>query len=122
MPPKVRDPHVVLVSMQRPLFAYADIARKLLKEGQPEIVLAGLGTAINNVVTISSILEAEGLVTVTNIETSRGDTTADMKRLKAPRLRVTVIKTHQFDEIFERMSQRRVDFRRAKAIEAQAQF
>jgi len=125
-----REPNVVLISMQRPFFAYVDIAAKLLKDelNSDGVILKALGTAINHAVNVAEILTQEGIARVTKIETGRGGGVGsegdaiESNRLKAPRIAIHIVKTEGFEELFEQMLTNRSDYRRTKAMEALVGF
>jgi len=87
----------VRVSSKKSKFLYVDLVKYLLNEGEAYVDVSGLAGAIADVVEIAEILKAQGIVSITQIETSR----SLEGRRSLDRLRVRAVKTADFQKIFD---------------------
>ena len=100
---------------KQPIRFYVNLAKKMLKNGEPDVELSGLGNAINTVVTCVEILKNALLVDVKKIETSSVQM-GNTKRLK-PKLRVFVVKSKGFDAIIAQQEKDRAEKQAAAAAQ-----
>ena len=96
----------VQVGRGRSKYVYADLTKHLLANGQPEVEVTALGGIISDAVAVVEMLKNQGLVTVTKIETSRGEGT-NARSANTDKIAIWVKKTAAFDAEYERqMSER----------------
>jgi len=91
---------------KQPIRFYVNLAKKMLKNGESEVELSGLGNAINTVVTCVEILKNAKLVEVKKIETNSVQVGNNARRLK-PKLQVFVVKSKDFDTIVAQQDKER---------------
>ncbi|KAG8345950.1 putative Alba [Trypanosoma vivax] len=69
-----RPKNAVRVGYYGTKFLYVDITKHLLHDGEKEVFISALGTAINEAVSVVEMLKDQQMVTVKKISTSRGIT------------------------------------------------
>lgn len=100
-------------NQKQPIRFYVNLAKKMLRNNEPDVELSGLGNAIQTVVTCVEILKNADLVTVTKIESSSVQI-GQNKRLK-PKIQVFVVKSKNFDKIMDQQEKEQA----AKKAEAE---
>lgn len=102
---------------KKPLYFYVNLSKKLLAE-HGEVQLSALGFAMSNMVSVAEILKKEGMVIEKKLSTCI-DTLTDRGRprpVRKPKMEVILIKSADFDKIFEEQQKQR----EAKAAEKAA--
>eukprot|EP00210_Caulerpa_lentillifera_P006144 g5871.t1 len=102
---------------KKPLYFYVNLSKKLLAE-HGEVQLSALGFAMSNMVSVAEILKKEGMVVEKKLSTCI-DTLTDRGRprpVRKPKMEIILIKSAEFDKLFE--EQQKV--REAKAAEKSA--
>lgn len=94
------DASRVRVGGRKAKFQYVEYAKHRLHEGTPELVFSGLGSAIGDAVSVVELLKSQGLVTVTEVKTYRGEAEGARSDV-VDKINITVVKSTQFDKIFE---------------------
>ncbi|CAM45590.1 conserved hypothetical protein [Leishmania braziliensis MHOM/BR/75/M2904] len=105
---------VVRVSSNKRKFGYVDYTKHRLHEGYPEVTISALGTAIADAVSVVELLKNQGVVTVKKICTARAQFD-DVRSTTTDKIEVTVVKSPDFDAIYE---QQQKDREAAKASAA----
>eukprot|EP00008_Paramoeba_atlantica_P012647 CAMPEP_0201492240 /NCGR_PEP_ID=MMETSP0151_2-20130828/32363_1 /ASSEMBLY_ACC=CAM_ASM_000257 /TAXON_ID=200890 /ORGANISM="Paramoeba atlantica, Strain 621/1 / CCAP 1560/9" /LENGTH=95 /DNA_ID=CAMNT_0047878953 /DNA_START=114 /DNA_END=401 /DNA_ORIENTATION=+ len=77
------------------------VIKRLLDEGEKEIVISGLGYSVDRVASVADILCTSGYCKVTKLRTSRVDEQDEDARRDVGRLQVWVVKTPEFKELYE---------------------
>ncbi|KEG10947.1 hypothetical protein DQ04_03131080 [Trypanosoma grayi] len=103
---KAAEPIQVRVGVKRRNFAYVDFTKHRLHEGEPEIVISGLGRAISDAVAVAEILKNQGLVLVKRITTSRGNIKSSFTSL-IDKVEILVGKSKDFDTIYEEQQKKK---------------
>lgn len=102
---------------KKPLYFYVNLSKKLLAE-HGEVQLSALGFAMSNMVSVAEILKKERMVIEKNLSTCI-DTLTDRGRprpVRKPKMEIILIKSEEFDKLFEEQQKAR----EAKAAEKAA--
>lgn len=104
----------VRVSFKKPAYAYVDFVKHRLHEGVVSITISGLGRAVASAVSVADLLRTQGLVTITKIQTSRGEVDGSQS---TDRIEIVVNKAKDFEKIYEQQQKEREEKKKAKAEE-----
>jgi DNA-binding protein len=118
--PKVERPkNNVQVGSQRSKFLYADLAKHLLHSGESTVVISALGQAISDAVAVVEMLKNQGVVTVKQIYTSRGEEETARRRL-TDKIEITVVKSADFDATYAEQQKQRDEKKATKEATKEA--
>lgn len=110
----------VRVGANKRKFAYVDFTKHRLHEGQTEVIISGLGTAIADAVSVVEMLKNQGLVDIKKIRTSRGDVEGARSNY-VDKIEIIVTKSANFDKIYNEQQKAREEAAAAKAEEEPAE-
>lgn len=105
----------VRVSFKKPAYAYVDFVKHRFNEGAQEVTISGLGRAICGAVSVADLLRTQGLVTITKIQTSRGEI---KKSQTTDRIVIIVTKAKDFDKMYEQQQIEQEERKKARAANA----
>ena len=111
-----RQKNNVQVSTNKSRFLYADITKHLLNGGEKEVVISALGLAIADAVGVAEVLKNQDMVSVTRIQTSRGEESSARSR-NADKIEITVVKAKSFDAKYAEQQKQREERKAAKDAE-----
>eukprot|EP00796_Vickermania_ingenoplastis_P000064 gene64-42_t len=101
----------VRVSFKKPAYAYVDFVKHRFNEGIESVTISGLGRAVASAVSVADLLRTQGLVTITKIQTSRGEVEGSQS---TDRIEIVVQKSADFSKIYEQQQKEREEKKKAK--------
>eukprot|EP00796_Vickermania_ingenoplastis_P004317 gene4317-3131_t len=105
----------VRVSFKKPAYAYVDFVKHRFNEGIESVTISGLGRAVASAVSVADLLRTQGLVTITKIQTSRGEVEGSQS---TDRIEIVVQKSADFSKIYEQQQKEREEKKKAKEEQA----
>lgn len=101
-------------------FLYVDITKHLLHDGEPEVVISGLGAAIAEAVSVVEMLKDQQMIQVTSIRTSRAEVENSRHKRPADKVAITVVKAPGFEARYDEQQRIREEKKAAAMQEADA--